>query len=331
MRLCAQDFTYLDVMRLLTFLCGIVRDTTPIGRRDHKGEKVSVESTDRKTAASRIAGVAPKAPDEFTRASLIAAARVLGDQQNQLRLNLCCAAIRMLFEHVMGTLAPSAEVEACSWYERPADRDKPVRAQRIQYWMQGGLTDTFLKTELGIDPSALRKRLLEAFNNLSKHVHGRADTVIYDDVVVEAEADKVADAVEDLLTAYRDCRAALIDPLLGALDEGAVDSLMEETIQSVDEIATHHSIEEIYVGKTEVEAITSSVVRYRASGSIYVTLQWGSNSDLRRGDGAELNQSFPFSCLFEVPIDEPHDLSCAEIVSGVDTSSWWDGYYDEEP
>ena len=288
-----------------------------------------MESPNRKTAASRIESVAASAPDKFMRAALVAAARVLGDQQNQLRLNLCCAAIRMLFEHVMGTLAPPAEVEACSWYNRVDGQDTD-RAQRIQYWMQGGLTDKFLNTDLGIDPTPLRKRLLEAFNNLNKYVHGRAETVIYDDAVVETEADKVADAVEELLAAYRDCRTALIDPLLDALDEGAVNSLMEETIQSVDEIASHHSIEEIYVNKTEVEAVTASVVRYRASGSISVTFQWGSNSDLRRGDGAELEQSFPFSCLFEVPIDEPHDLEYAEIVSGVDTSSWWDGYYNEE-
>jgi hypothetical protein len=181
----------------------------------------------------------------------------------------------------------------------------------------------------GPNPTPFRKRYLGAFNNLRKHVLGRVEASIYDDAAMEAESDAVADAINELFMAYDECRSASIEPLIEDLDEGAVDSLMAQTIQSIDENATHHSIEEIYTSETEVEAITASVVRYRTAGSIYGTLQWRSNSDLRRDNGLELEKTFPFSCSFEVPIDDPRDLPCAEIVSGVDTSSWWDGHYDE--
>ena len=271
----------------------------------------------------RLSALAPLAPDDFFRITIEGAASVLRDQANPLRLNLFSTAIRMLFEHVMGTLAPDAEVEACAWYKPIEGQAKPVRAQRIQYWLQGGLTDGYMEDELGLEPQELRAGLLKAFNKLSKHVHGRADTLVRDPAEQAAEAESTVAAVEELIHAYHDCRAALIDPLVEGLDEGAVDSLLSETILSIDELASHHTIEEIYTNRTEVSSIGPSTVRYCATGTVSVTLQWGSNSDLRRGDGAELDESFPFECLFEVPLEDPRDLSEAEIVSGVDTSRWY--------
>jgi len=71
-----------------------------------------------------------------------------------------------------------------------------------------------------------------------------------------------------------------------------------------------------------VESIGTAWVRYHATGSVDIILQWGSNSDLRNGNGAESEQTFPFTCTFEVPVEEPHDLSGAEVEWAVDTSSW---------
>lgn len=92
----------------------------------------------------------------------------------------------------------------------------------------------------------------------------------------------------------------------------------------VDELATHHYIQEVYVVDTIVHAIGSQTITYRSTGSINVILQFGSNSDVERGDGAELQESFPFSCDIEVPLVDPWDLELAETRYGVDVSSWRD-------
>ena len=60
----------------------------------------------------------------------------------------------------------------------------------------------------------------------------------------------------------------------------------------------------------------------RSSAPVAPRFQWGSNSDVRRGDGAELEQSFPFRCEFQVPVDDPWELDLAEPTFGVDTSEW---------
>jgi hypothetical protein len=86
--------------------------------------------------------------------------------------------------------------------------------------------------------------------------------------------------------------------------------MISDTILEVDELATHHSVDEVYVDRTTVK------------GSLAVGLQWGSNSDVRRGDGVEIDQSFPFQCDIEVPVDDPFDLRGADTSYVVDTSKW---------
>src|SRR5919106_954629 len=119
-----------------------------------------------------------------------------------------------------------------------------------------------------------------------------------------------------------DCRAAILEPVGEALDDAAVDALLSETILEVDELATHHSVQEVYVDRVVVHSIGSHFITYRATGSVSVVLQWGSNSDLRRGDGAELGQAFPFRCDISTSLDDPWKLDFSETEFGVDTREW---------
>ena len=73
-----------------------------------------------------------------------------------------------------------------------------------------------------------------------------------------------------------------------------------------------------------MDHIGADLITYRVTGSIEVTLQWGSNADVRNDDGAEVGQSFPFQCEFHLPVDDPWDLDPAEPQYFVDTSSWRD-------
>lgn len=273
---------------------------------------------------ARLRALIPRAFDGYSKQVLEGAAGVLADRGNPIRLNLFSVAIRMFFEHLMDGLAPAAEVTACPWFRLEPNQNKPTRKQRIQYCLQGGLSDAFVKSELSIDPAPLRKRLMDGFDNLSKHVHGRPETVVWDVLKQDAEADDAIGAIEALFDAYHDGRAMLLDPLAEGLDEGAVDTLMADVIGDLDELATHHWIDEIYTDCTEVAEIRSEAVVYRATGNVHVVLQYGSDSDYARDDGARIRDKFPFACTFRVPIDAPQDLEQAEIEAGVDTSAWWD-------
>ena len=276
------------------------------------------------TLDEKIAALKPKATDEFSRSAIEGARRALADCDNPLRLNFFSTAMRILLEHMMETLSPNDEVTRSPWFKPEREGGQPTRWQKIIFAIQGGLPEAFVTQQLKVDPLPLRKRLLEAINELSKHVHGREYSVVSDRDEQDAMAEITIAAVAGFLDAINDCRSAVLEPIAEALDEAAVDAMLSETLGEVDELASHYTLEEVYIDRIVVLAIGVDTITYRATGSVAVVLQWGSNSDVRRGDGAELEQSFPFYCDILLPLDDLWNLDLAETTYGVDTQEWHD-------
>jgi Predicted pPIWI-associating nuclease len=268
--------------------------------------------------------------DQFSNWAIDGALSALSGSENPLRLNFFSTAMRILFEHIMDTRSPEDHVVRAAWFKAQKPSGKPTRWQRVIFAIQGGLSESLVKDELKIDLPGLRKRLLGAVDELSKHVHGRENTIIRDLSEQDAVVAQTVAAMGAFLDALHECRQAVLKPIAGALDRGAIDALLSETLLEVDELATHHSVEEIYVDDINVTTIGVDSITYRVSGEVGVTLQRGSNSDVRRGDGAEVEQSFPFQCEFELPLEDPWDLDLAELSYRVDTSKWRDAMAPDE-
>lgn len=206
----------------------------------------------------------------------------------------------------------------------------PTRWQRIIFAIQGGLSDDFVKNTLQLDVAPIRKRLIKAVDNLSKHVHGREDTIIEGRDEQDVVASGAIESLGAFLDTYHECRTTILGAIQQELDDAAVDALLTDTIQEVDELATHHSVEEVYVGDTSVRSIGPHFITYRATGTIAIGLQWRSNSDLRRGDGAEADLSFPFRCDIQASLDDPLNIAFGETDYAVDVRSWRDGMGQDE-
>lgn len=262
--------------------------------------------------------------DDFSLDAVEAAARAHADRENPLRLNFFCAAMRILFEHSMERLSPPDQIELCAWFRPEQQSGKPTRAQRVKYAVQGGLSDAFVAERLAIDLRPVQLTFTRTIDNLSKHIHAREHTVVRNIAEQDALAQEVIDAAVAYFKVASEARVAVMAPIQEQLDETAVDALLQETILAIDELASHHSIEEVYVDRVVVYRIDAQSIVYRAHGTISVGLQWGSNSDVRRGDGAELDEDFPFECDITVPLEDPWGLDRSETEYRIDTSEWTD-------
>lgn len=276
------------------------------------------------TLDQQLTALEPKALDDFSRTAIGGARGALADADNPLRLNFFSTAMRILYEHMMGTLAPAEQVMQSPWFEPEKEDGRPTRRQRIAFAIQGGLLDDFVENTLSVDPDPLRSKLIKAVDDLSKQVHGREDTVVLEPPEQDAAAEEILETLSHFLEVYHDCRSAIVDPIRHELDGAAVDTLLSETILEVDVLANHHGVEHVEVERVAVKNIGPDSITYRAEGSVSVTLQWGSNSDLRQGDGAEMEESFPFDCDIETPLENLWDLSHAETSYEVDTSEWYE-------
>jgi len=278
----------------------------------------------------RVAALGLKLGDKFSGWAIDGALRALKDQDNPLRLNFFSTAMRILYEHTMDRLSPRDEVVKTSWFEPEVEDGKPTRSQRMKFAIQGGLSEEFVKERLKVDLEPLRKRLVVSISDLSKHIHSREDTIVLDQKEQAEFAACAVSAMEAFIATISECREAVLRPVAEALDGAAVDALLSETIMEVEDLAPHFSVDELYTEDITVEQIGADLITYCVTGSLEVTLQWGSNADVRNGDGAEAGQSFPFRCEFRLPVDDPWDLGPAEPEYFVDTSSWRDMMTPEE-
>jgi hypothetical protein len=68
-------------------------------------------------------------------------------------------------------------------------------------------------------------------------------------------------------------------------------------------------------------SLTHDTIYFKATGTLAVGLQWGSNSDVSRGDGIELDVSFPFEVTMQSPIYDVSSFYAVEY--SVDASTWF--------
>ncbi|MDY0969141.1 hypothetical protein [Sphingomonas sp. CFBP9021] len=270
------------------------------------------------------------APTEFTRDAMLGAALALEQRENALRLNLFATAIRILLDHFMDALAPREQVEACRWFEPVEGQERPVRIARLTYALIGGLTVKQVEEIAGIDVKPLIKEVIGAYGDLNKHVHGRDDTIVQDLAKQDAIAHDVRGSLAELLEAQRDYRREIVDGIAGGLQREAVEKFTTETVGEIDILATHHTVDWVGIDERHVVGITATHVEYEITGSVGVTLLYGSGGDRRRGDGAEIGEEFPIAMGFKVPVETPQDLREAEITSEIDTSAWFEEEDDDD-
>ncbi|HET7085150.1 MAG TPA: hypothetical protein VFI23_10290 [Rhizomicrobium sp.] len=262
-----------------------------------------------------------KLVDDFSQRLLSGALQVIPDQANPIRLSQFAAAMRELFNYTLHTLAPDGNVTKCVWFKLEPGTASPTRRQRAKYATQGGLSDEYV-AEIGVDVEHLHDEAIAAIGEMSKYTHVRPGTLVEDQGVIDAFVNDAMTALLGLFSSFEHCRETVIEALVNEIDDEAVNALITETIQEVDQLSSHHSIEEVYVDKMRIVSLTQDAISFEVTGSLAVELQWGSNSDVRRGDGATLDQSFPFTVTMCCPVDDVSTFY--DVVYGVDTSEWTD-------
>jgi hypothetical protein len=118
------------------------------------------------------------------------------------------------------------------------------------------------------------------------------------------------------------------------IDKEVLEKMYYDTIDEIDILSTHSSVEQYTINDINVHDIDVNNVSCVVHGEVELRLQYGSDGDLRRGDGHVMYHSFPFSSTIIAQINE--QLGEFEIDTDsfeVDTDSFYgideDGYIDE--
>lgn len=262
-------------------------------------------------------------PDGFETALFRAALKNLADTANLLRFNNFSYSMRELTRHVLHRLAPDEQVLGCSWYRNETQIEKGItRYQRAYFAVQGGLDNEYVKNVLEIEVDEIHQRLIRAIGKLSKYTHIEPSTFDLPAHQADLLANETLDSFASFLTTVAECRKTILERLWEEIDSSVVDEVLKETINDIDKISSHHYIDEVYKHSVIINCIDDKFIYFVADGTIGCQLQWGSNSDVRKGDGAILSESFPFRCNLISPITDPEAVEVVEETLGVDMSSW---------
>lgn len=260
--------------------------------------------------------------DAFAISVLDGALLVARDQTNPIRGNLCAAGLRELTSHLLQSKAPDADVIDCSWYEPQPKTNGPTRTQRLSFWIRGGLSDAFVKKNLNVDLKGLAKTVSESFEALNKATHLRESTMLSDEHAVLVFLVKALGALRSFHHAAEASRDEIARALSVDIQKHVTDEFLRDVIGELDELSTHHWIEESYVEEIQIETLGSEIIVYGVRGTLSVTQQWGSNSDVRNDIGVVDEDSFPFTMQLEAPASDPEEISSRRYT--VDTSKFFD-------
>ena len=245
--------------------------------------------------------------------------------EGPLCFNNFAYALRELLRHVFHRLGPDDSIRQCGWYvPDPTSKSGITRAHRAKYMIQGGLSDYFAQRQLKVNVSIVNKDLTKAFDVLSSFTHIGPSTFALSrgDVVVKAE--QCLAATRYLIEHIAECRRRVLDGLWNSIDKHLLNNVISETIVEIDELATHHLIDEVNVDSVVVVDIGPTGVALEIDGNVGVELQYGSGSDVRNDIGAVMSGSFPFTASMAVPFKRPFGSEAAISDLKVDTSDWYD-------
>lgn len=262
--------------------------------------------------------------DEFLEALLDGMWRVARDKSNPIRGNLVASALREVFGHIVHTLAPDTEVRKCSWFEQAKDTKTVTRRQKAQYIVQAGLPDSFVEKDLKLAIDDYVSPLLDAFNDLNKATHVRAETIVSNGKDVRILIESVLEGLLELLEAAFQARSDLEHAVSEKMHHAVFDNLISETIQELDELSTHTTVDGHLIDKVEVVGLNSERIVYEITGEVEVELQYGSNSDVRNDIGVRLGDSYPYRATVISNAAAPMQIQAEDINLKVDNSSFYE-------
>lgn len=117
------------------------------------------------------------------------------------------------------------------------------------------------------------------------------------------------------------CRETISEAIVNAVHDQAFEELTRETIGELDLLCTHTYIEGPQIEEINIVRIDATAIHYEVTGIVEVELNYGSSSDRDKGDGASMDDSYPFAMTMTAPVANPKKFE--DIVCSVDTSSFY--------
>jgi len=220
----------------------------------------------------------------------------LEDSGNKLRFNNFSYSLRELTRHLLHRLAPDEKVWNCTWYksEIPNKEKGVTRAQRMKYAVQGGMDNNFVANKLGINLKELNRKWKNALNIFNKHTHVNKKSFDINNELIDEYVEEGVKCFETLFSIIFNSNNLVIKKIEGKLERTIIDKVIESHFEEIGELSTHYETNGIETDEFHIIKLDDKHIEICVKGNINVTLQYGSNSDVRNDNGLRIGEYIPF-------------------------------------
>lgn len=242
-----------------------------------------------------------------------------------LAYNIFAVFIREFIGTILHTMSPDEEVRSCKWFVPLDEGNTDIsREHRIKYAIQKGLTDEFVNETLDIDIEVNNRQLKNSFCQLHKFTHVRETT--YN--VTQVEGDKLVTNVLGRIDEFLKLIIGLHNEVINSYEIEVQSKFWDlvdiEILNDIDIMSTHHRYEGIIINQIIVQNMTSKLIEIDLQGTVELIQQYGSDRDVKRGDGIEIESSYPFNLVEKMDIVKPLCFEVNENTLNIDTSLFYE-------
>ncbi|HCS0032088.1 TPA: hypothetical protein OGS03_004850, partial [Escherichia coli] len=133
------------------------------------------------------------------------------------------------------------------------------------------------------------------------------------------KAKQILQIATEILNGIHICRDELIRTLEDKIRNAVIDTAVSSMPENLVTIANHAYVDYTEVEEFGITSIDDEYINIYASGTVYVTQEYGS-----RNDGVSLEESYSFTLHMASHLDSPETFEVISEALEVDTSSWYD-------
>lgn len=255
---------------------------------------------------------------EFEKGLFLASINYLKNHNDPLRFNSFSYSLRELVRNIFAARAPDELLKCCSWFKIETDNGMPTRQQRYIYCIQGGLSHSFVRSELDMEILSFWKDIKDSIDTLSKYTHVTEGTF----GIPQEQCDKLsAEALSSLLDIFdlmSDAKTELIFKLEKRINQELMSTFVSNAMSDIDILSHSSYVEHAEVTESEIVYIDNAHIKFQGEGTAYVSLNYGKGDD-----ACELNDEYPFTFSGASLVNSPYQLTISPDDISIDVSSWF--------
>lgn len=256
---------------------------------------------------------------DFEKELFTACLRNYASHGNLLRFHNFAFSIRELIKHIVEKKSPNDKLLQASWYKREHEHYEISRRQRLKYCSQAKISDAYLGEEFLEESNERIDEMLKLYFFLNKYTHITEKYMHPSPQEFFLKAKQILQIATEILNGIHICRDELIRTLEDKIRNAVIDTAVSSMPENLVTIANHAYVDYTEVEEFGITSIDDEYINIYASGTVYVTQEYGS-----RNDGVSLEESYPFTLHMASHLDSPETFEVISEALEVDTSSWYD-------